>query len=187
MPPTRQPSPAATPPQLDDAATESIRLKAHRVVRGAGLPRSDVPDAAQDIALHVCARLGRYRPGRAVGRDPFVRMLVAHATATVLDNRLRARRPAPIPLARLFSESGGPDGDPPDPRFARREDQAALALDVAAILSRLPPRLRRVAEALKTDSVTVAARRLGLTRAEVYRRLGALRRAFVAAGLGAGT
>ncbi len=173
---------AVTLPLLDATVSESIRLKAHRLVRRAGLPWTDGPDVAQDMTLHVWTRLSRYEPTRA-SPDAFVRMLVAHAAFTVLRDRLRIRRRAPASLASLAKDPGGQPSEPADPS-ARSLEDVTLAIDVAAVLSRLPLRLRRVAEALKTSPVTVAARRLGLSRAEVYRRLAALRSAFEIAGLG---
>ncbi|QEL20765.1 hypothetical protein PX52LOC_07879 [Limnoglobus roseus] len=52
------------------------------------------------------------------------------------------------------------------------------ALDVAAILARLPEDLRAVAELLKTESVTAAARTRAVPRDALRRQVRDLRRAF---------
>jgi DNA-directed RNA polymerase specialized sigma24 family protein len=183
-PPARPPAPPRQPPRaLDPATGDLIRAKARQVAHRAGLTRSDLPDLEQDIALHVWQRLGRFDPAKA-DRGPFLRMLVAHAVATALRGRVRRARRAPAALDAALRAGGGGPAEPADRGASRRAEEAALALDVAAVLASLPPRLRRVAESLQARSVAAAARELGLTRAAVYRRLGELRAAFAAAGLG---
>lgn len=169
------------PLKLDDATRALVRAKARQVVRRAGFVPADADDLEQDIAAHVWARLDRFDQSKA-DRQVFVRMIVGHAAATALCDRTRRVRRAPPALARAVWD-GGARAEPVDPRAARREAAAALALDVAGVLETLPKKLRRVAEALKTHSVTAAARRLGVSRAAVYASLKELRRAFEDAGL----
>jgi transcriptional regulator of acetoin/glycerol metabolism len=55
-------------------------------------------------------------------------------------------------------------------------EAARLALDLAEVLSRVPPELRELADALaEAGSVKEAARALGMSRSGVYRRLRRLR------------
>jgi DNA-directed RNA polymerase specialized sigma24 family protein len=63
------------------------------------------------------------------------------------------------------------------------EELAALALDVAEVLARLPAPLREVAELLMTLSVSEAARALGVPRTTLLRRVERLRQCFEDAGL----
>jgi hypothetical protein len=108
-------------------------------------------------------------------------MLVGHAAATVFRDQLRRLRHSPVSLDALL-RAGMPE--PPDPHPGPGpEETHGGALDVPALLAALPPKLRRVAEALKSGSVTVAARRLGLSRQAVYRRLEHIRAVLVGAGL----
>jgi hypothetical protein len=182
--PPGSPEPVPTrPPALDATARDLIRGKARQVARRAGLTRSDLSDLEQDLALHVWTRLNKFDPARQADRGAFVRMLVAHATATILRGRVRRARRAPASLDAALCQAGDRPAEPIDAGSSRREAETALALDVAAVLAVLPGDLRRVAEALRTRSVTAAARDLGLSRGAVYRRLGYLRRAFAAAGL----
>lgn len=169
------------PLKLDDATRELVRAKARQIVRGPGFVPADADDLEQDIATHVWARLERFDPSRA-DRAVFVRMLVAHATATALRDQKRRVRKAPPALARALLGGNDP-AEPVDPGAARREAATALALDVAGVLEALPKKHRRVAKALKTHSVTAAARHLGVSRAAVYATLKDLRRAFEDAGL----
>jgi hypothetical protein len=102
----------------------------------------------------------------------------------VLLGRVRQRHRAPASLEAFLRQTDQHPGEPADPRSSRAAAVSALALDVEAILKTLPRKLRRVAEALKTRSVTAAARKLGLSRQAVYRRLEAIRQVFVESGLG---
>jgi hypothetical protein len=170
-------------PTLDDTTREAIRLKAHRVAQLAGLPRSDLDDLEQDITVHVWQRLGRFDPAKTDDRSAFVRMLVAHATATILRGRVRWARRTPESLEGALRRAGHEERESIDPRTSRRQRESALALDVEAVMNTLPVKLRSVAKTLRTHSVAAAARHLRLSRAEVYRRLAELRRAFAEAGL----
>ena len=167
------PNPAPADPTFDAATAALILTKAGQVAHRLGLPRGDVPDVGQDIARHVWPRLARHDPA-VLGREAFVRMLVARATATALRGHRRRRRRAPASLEATIR--GGRIDEPIDPRsWPAPEDHAGLTLDLPVLLAALPRRLRRVAEALKTDSVAAVARRFGVSRAEVYRRMAELR------------
>ncbi len=178
MPPTPKPS-AATP--LDHTTRELISGKARQIAHRIGLPRTDLPDLEQDLAIHVWTRLDNYDPRRNPNRAAFIRMLVGHAAATVFRDQLRRVRRVPTSLDMLL-RAGLPE--PPDQRaWPKPQEVSGAALDVTAVLAVLPRRLRRVAEALKTHSVVVAARRLKMSRTTLYRRLAELRAALVAAGM----
>lgn len=169
-------------PVFDAAIRSAIHVKARQIVRRARLTPSDLLDLEQDIALHVWQRLGRYDSAKA---DPgrFTRMLIGHAVATALRDHKRRMDRAPASLNAMLEHPDDRPLEPLDPGLSRREEDQARAFDVAAVLATLPPTLREVARALQTQSVTATARQLGLSRREIYRRLGALRRAFLQAGL----
>jgi hypothetical protein len=170
-------------PTLDITTRDLIRGKARQVARKAGLSCSELPDLEQDIALHVWERLGRYKSVKS-DNAVFVRMLVAHAASTTLRSRLRRSCRAPVSLEDAMRVEGSNWAEPVDPHsMPPSERNTILALDVAAILATLPRDLRRLANTLRTHSVTATARRLGLTRAAVYWRLAAMRARFEAAGL----
>jgi len=58
-----------------------------------------------------------------------------------------------------------------------------LAMDVGHVLSRLPSRLRRLCERLKTMSVSELSRRTGASQEELHEDIEKLRAAFEEAGL----
>jgi hypothetical protein len=153
------------------------------VAQLAGLTSTEVPDISQDIVAHVWSRLGRFDPTKTDDPAVFVRMLVAHATATILRGRVRLACRAPASLEAVLRHAGDRPLEPIDPHAPRRQQQTALALDVEVILGRLPRQLRRVARSLQTRSVSATARHLRMSRTEVYRRLAELREAFAEAGL----
>src|SRR5262249_38805703 len=98
----------------------------------------------------------------------------------------RRTRRAPVSLDALLRAAQAPDGpdEPADRRAWPGPEQAhARALDVAAVLARLPPPLRPVAEALHARPLAAAARHLRMSRTTLYQRLADLREVFAAAGL----
>jgi DNA-directed RNA polymerase specialized sigma24 family protein len=171
----------SAPTPLDDATRELIRGKANQIAHRIGLPRTDLPDLEQDLAIHIWTRLDHFDPQRNPDRAAFARMLVAHAAATVFRDQVRRLRHAPASLDALL-QAGLPE--PLDPRaWPGPEEVSGAALDVPAVLASLSPKLRRVARVLQTHSVTAAARRLKMSRPAVYRRLAELRAALAATGL----
>jgi len=171
--------PKPNPPALDPTTSELIRSKARQVVRCCHLSSSELPDVEQDLTLHVWRRLDRFDPTKTE-REAFVRMLVAHATASALRGRRSRSKKAAQPLDWALRVGAC---DPVDPKaWPGPQQERALALDVEEILATLPHRLRRVARAVSGGSITEAARQLKMSRAAVYRRLEELRAAFVAAG-----
>ena len=68
-------------------------------------------------------------------------------------------------------------------RRRSREEEAQLRLDVSLVLSGLPNDLRKVAERLMTETVTEAAKSLGIPRTTLYGAKERLRRIFENTGL----
>lgn len=181
MPPAPNPeTPHPRTPSLDPEIRERIREKARQIAARSGYSCADVGDLEQDLAIQVLSRLPRFDPAKA-DLTRFVRLLLSHAVSTVLRDRRRRNRRASGSLEAVVRNAG--DRELVDAQSGAAVEELTLTLDVAKVLATLPPRLRRVAEALKAHSVTAAARRLKLSRAAVYRRLAELREAFAAAGL----
>ena len=72
------------------------------------------------------------------------------------------------------------DADPPAPADA----DPSLAVDVAEAVAGLPPHLRALAERLRTDGLTAAARAVGIGRSTAYEWAGRIRAVFAAQGFG---
>jgi RNA polymerase sigma factor (sigma-70 family) len=178
---TRSTQPRSAP-VLDEATQEQIRAKARQITRRPGISSADRGDLENDLTLHILARLSRFDPTKAKYAR-FVRILLAHAVATVLRDRRRRKRRASISLEGLIRKVGDQANELVDPLSLTAAEEQAEELDVAEVLASLPPRLRRVAKALKTHSVTAAAKRLRMSRTTLYSRLAELRAIFAAAGL----
>jgi DNA-directed RNA polymerase specialized sigma24 family protein len=63
------------------------------------------------------------------------------------------------------------------------EELHPLKLDVQSVIETLPPRLREIAEGLKTHSVTEIAQQHGMSRRHMHRLVNKIRQHFDEAGL----
>jgi transcriptional regulator of acetoin/glycerol metabolism len=74
-----------------------------------------------------------------------------------------------------------------DSRMGRRSlswhEHTDLRVDIQRVIDRLPMELGVIACLLATDSICQVARRLGLSRSTIYRRIEQLRTAFLCVGL----
>jgi RNA polymerase sigma factor (sigma-70 family) len=166
---------------LDEATQQFIRRKARQIAWQAGANPRDADDLEQEITVHVWKRLGKFDPSKAE-EACFTRMLVKHATATVLRDRKRRMKQA-IPTLTLALRAGETLDEPVDARSLGAAEKTALSFDVSALMDSLPPKLRQLAEQLTSHSLAAAARELGISRATAYTRRAALRQVFADAGL----
>ncbi|MBN9520536.1 winged helix-turn-helix domain-containing protein [bacterium] len=165
-------------PDLDPAEAELIRIKARVLARRGVIPRGDTADAEQDLALALLAARAGFDPARG-GTAAFARTVVRRAAAKIARGRFAPRRhPGRVaPLA-------GPPAEPATLPGRPAAQRADLAIDLDAALAALPAGLRAYAEALKVWSPAEVARRTGVSRQTVYRRLRELAAALGDAGLG---
>ncbi len=179
IPLTPIPTPPPPAPAPDDAVVAAvIRAKARKLAARRLLPPGDADDIAQDLALDLLRRAGKFDPAKG---DPigFVWMVAERAAARLVRDR-RAGKRDDRDVARL-----GPTDDVIDPRAEAAVRHVDLAVDSAAVLDRLPEELRAVARAIQAaDSVAEAAKMLGIPRTTLVTRLRALHRPFAAAGFG---
>jgi RNA polymerase sigma-70 factor (ECF subfamily) len=156
--PTRPESASA----IDPTVAAIVRRKACRLVGRAGLRPQDREDLEQQLVLHILEQLKRFDP--ALGTWPaFVQRLVERFGLNLVRS-LRARKRNSGPLAPLPEEGHPGPEKPPVPDLDRTE-----------ALAQLPEDLRAVAELLVTESVTGAARELGVSRSTVHARVRELR------------
>lgn len=184
------------PTELIEYVMKRTHYKARQVVRQ--VPSlGDVEDVQHDLAEDVLRRLPKFDGDRA-GARTFVCRIINNQIANILKSHNAAsrgngctpdslddwvrdesggwtRRSATIDQSRLRAHRGVvPRGD-----RERRE----LELDVAEALATLPPEQRTLSLKLRVQTPSEVCRATGLSRSAVYKRIAAIRVAFVAAGL----
>jgi len=183
--------------EVDPSVANAIRWKAAQLIGTNGFAPAEREDLEQDM-LHDCLRrLRRFDPSRS-SRRGFQHRVVRHRASTLVEAQRAGRRDfrlcrdsldAPVQLARgesipLRDTISADDYDARSGRSALPSCQRTeLQIDVAGVIAGLPPELRPVAAELKSATIVEASRRLGISRATVYRHIGRIREVFAAAGL----
>ena len=177
---------------MDAYAAEAIRFKARQLVGKAGFTKSDREDLEQELALDFLRRSRNFNPDRSK-RSTFTTCVVDHHVATILEGRRAptrdVRREGPSLDAMIADNEGNQVErittiDARANRSGRSPDELhPLKLDVQAVIETLLPRLRELAEGLKTHSVTEIAQRQGMSRRHTHRLVERIRRHFDEAGL----
>lgn len=155
-----------------------VRAAARRLVGRARLSRSDVADLEQELRLGLWSRLHRFDARR--GDEAAFLKVVINRLASKFTRRSRAarrdvRREVPLTDPEEVTDSAG----------RRAGDEVDARLDVADALARLSPELARLAELLRTESLTSAAKTLGISRHAARRFARGLLARFRSAGLDA--
>jgi RNA polymerase sigma-70 factor (ECF subfamily) len=159
-----------------------IRRKIKQLVGRAGLTRQDREDLEQELILRLLQSLHLFDPDKA-HRNVFVTTVIERAVAMILRERLaKKRNGGAVQSLDHAREKTGDSTEPVDPRRSH-EEQVDLALDLAESLAKLPDDLRDLAERLKTQSLSQAARDLGVQPSTLQRRVQRLRRCSEDAGL----
>jgi len=178
--------------EMDAYAAGVIRFKARQLVGKAGFTKSDREDLEQELALDFLRRSRNFNPDRAK-RSTFTTCVVEHHVATILEGRHAptrdVRREGPS-LDAMIADDGGNQVERITIMDAwanhsgrSPEELHPLKLDIQAVIETLPPRLRDIAETLKTQSVTEIAQRNGMSRRHMHRLVQRIRQHFEEAGL----
>ena len=179
---------------LDGFTTRLIRRKARQVVRRAGFSRSDRDDIEQELRLKLVKDLASYDPDQG-HRHAFVVTVVERCVANLLRNRAAEKRGCRCTCSLDVVIEDGEEGPTElgetigDRQYnARRvrwprdaHELIELTADIEKVLADLPPELRELAEALKSESISAIARRTSTPRTTLYQRVRQLRRRFVEA------
>ena len=179
--------------KMDPYAAKTVKFRARQLLGKACFSASDREDLEQELSFDLLRRSHRYDPERA-GRRTFTDRVVQRHAATILDERFaptRDVRRESFSLNELVIDDEGMGVveriatlDAQVNRDGRSlEDLHHLRMDIETVSATLPPRLRALAECLKTESVTDAARARGLSRRQTYRLIEKIRRRFTEAGL----
>jgi RNA polymerase sigma-70 factor (ECF subfamily) len=159
-----------------------IRRKARLLVGRAGFTAQDVQDIEQELLLRLLKSLDRFDPGQA-HVNVFIATVVERSVAMLLRGRRARKRDAAVHSLDAQGADGGP-AEPPDHRDGSRgAERFDLASDLAEVLRVLPEGLRHLAERLKVQTVSQAARDLKIPRTTLLRQVGRLRRYFEDGGL----
>jgi RNA polymerase sigma-70 factor (ECF subfamily) len=174
-----------------------IRRTATRLARGAGFTDADREDIGQELALEFIQRRADHDAERG-SPSAFAAGVVRQRVVDILRERRAHRRGGGKGVLSLHDEVTNGDGgrtergDALDEADGRRRpgthsrsdlELCELRLDVEAVLSRLPERLRRLCELLKHMTLAEASRHTGVPRATLYEDLVTLRGIFVASGV----
>jgi RNA polymerase sigma-70 factor, ECF subfamily len=187
---------APDPRVLTPALMKFVYLKAAALAGRYGFSRSDRDDIRQDLLLDCIARSPNFDPARS-SPVTFFHRVILHGIATLLEaqragcrdyRRCRHSLNTPVQFNDESIELGETISvDDYDYRLGRSVlpplERTELQIDVALSISRLPAELTAVAVLLKTVSVVEAARRLGVSRSTLCRRVASIREIFIAAGL----
>jgi len=167
---------------VSDYAERLIRSKARKLVGKAGFVEADVPDVEQELRLDIWRRLSKFDPKRSK-RETFITRLIEHKLASILEHRRAAMRDPHCEGCSLNDPVGDAgnleigDGIEDDRRRPKRPatETSDLLHDLACVLDHLPPRLRALAEELKTRTPSEIARKRGVPRGTLYEAIRELR------------
>ena len=181
--------------EIAQYAKDLIHHTARKMVGKAGLGVADVEDLESDLMVRLIESLPKFNPKRAT-YNTFVANVVKVDAAKVLRERLRERRDPSREACSLNEHIEAETGhkteraetlsrEEDDQRLGGRseEEKCDMTLDVADILRRLPEDLRALCGLLKTESVSEAARQLGIPQSTAASQVKRLRRVFRKAGL----
>jgi len=184
---------------LNDYAKNVIRHKARQLIGKYGFTRDDYEDLMQEMTLDLLVRLSKFDRSKAslntfVARivDRRISTLIRHRTqdmrdyrreACSLDDPIQDEDGASITRGEMLSQD---ECDLRAGKHTRPESERIdMRLDVSFVIAELPPELRPLAERLLDQSITEAARELGVPRSTLYETgIARLRNAFEDKGLG---
>jgi RNA polymerase sigma factor (sigma-70 family) len=157
--------------QSYSAASRLAAVRAATIVTLYGLPRDSRLDMEQEALLQLWRKRSAYDPRRGSWRT-FSERVVANRISSLV-RHMRAQRSGQLKEDPLERVAG----------LAAPNDRVDLRTDVARVLAGVSQFNRNVAVCLVTHSPTETCRRLGVSRATIYRAIARLRLAFTAAGL----
>jgi RNA polymerase sigma-70 factor (ECF subfamily) len=184
-----------SPEPIDQVVRALIRRKANQLIGRAGLTRQDREDLEQELLRLLLQRLSTIDQQRA-RTSAFLATVIERLASNLLRDRRAAKRDGRRTSSLNVPASGEDAPAELVDTITRREQEARrgrhprgdeelaqLASDVAEVLAGLPADLRALAERLMSQSVSQAARELGVARTSLYGDIRRLRRRFERAGL----
>ena len=178
-------------------AKNLIQYKAQQLVGLAGLTKSDVDDLKQEMWVDLLRRFSWFESDRAKV-ETFIDRVLSNCAANIIRHRCGDGRDFRLEGESLNGETADDDGQTIEFSQTLAEDvhdlrtgsvtrstteQLEFASDVQSVLDKLPAPLRELCQLLKIEQISIAARKLGITRHEAYERLDEIREHFKNAGL----
>ena len=179
------PAPLDAGPLFDDYAHDQVRIRARILVKEAGLPLEDQQDVRQDMYVELTKAQKRFDPSKA-GPHTFVsRVLDRFCKHFVRQQGRKIRKGIPLQPCSDIGEGFDLDDLTVGDGILADMVRAEWIEDVREVISGLPEQLQRLCELLLSPRTKEQiAEELGMSRRTVYRRIGELRKAFLAAGIG---
>lgn len=183
-------------------AIKRIHFKARQLVGTHGFTESDFEDIRQELLAHVLKRLSRFKRERADIRV-FITAIVDRRIANLVRDQeaeCRDHRRVERSLDDWVPDEGDGGGEGETwTTFGKTltENQvkahtgqvkrsghelSELALDIEAVMCRLDDDDRRLCLLLQVKTPLEVSRETGMARSHVYKRISAIRRAFLEAG-----
>jgi len=182
----------ASRPLFDPLVNRLIRDAARRVVTGADLPRTELPDIEQDLRLHLWTHRGAYRADRGA-RSTFAKVVIQRkAAAIAIRHRAKRRFGTHLPIDDFLdtiTDEGGHEGFELSLGTGSSDavvDSLHRRIDVRRALQRLVKSDRAIAKHLMSARVAEIAKAEGIPRSAIYESIKRIRRQFVDSGLGRG-
>ena len=171
-------------PLLDDYTREQVRIRSKILVDQFELPLDQQDDLQQDMLLELHKAAKRFKPAKASWHTFVSRVLDCFCKYYTRRESCRNRRsPRETPcsdIAEDFSLDRRPVGPGVLAGLVSDEDRRRLR----QVIAELPDNLRRLWEALMDDtSKRAAARKVGISKSTLYRRLATIREHFEEAGI----
>lgn len=185
---------------LSDNAQTSIEIAARKLIRKGVFNKRDFDDIRSEITLYTLRQLPRYDPNRAK-LSTFINMVVSDGSKHVLrdyyaEKRKWRRQCASLDASRCHDEDGNEitllhllDTDAVEIRRGKRNrprnEEIMLKIDVAAVVSTFPPKLRDCCDAIMAGcNISQIAREREMPRSTFRGRIIApIRHALKGAGL----
>jgi RNA polymerase sigma-70 factor (ECF subfamily) len=170
---------------IDAYAQSKIRRKAKQLIGRCGFTRQDSDDLEQELTLRLLQSLPSFNPAHGHW-NVYVTTVIERAA----DKICRAKRAEKRNHCRVrsldalldtagddFAESSCPDPSGPSALQVTDDiERLDLANDITHLLPRMPQDLRDLCERLMRQSISQAARDMGVPRTSLYRTLSRLRR-----------
>ena len=179
-------------------AKRLIQYKSQQLIGKAGLSESDIDDLKQEMWVDLLRRIPRFESDRAK-LETFIDRILTHRAAAILGHQCEVSRDYRRGRESLSTETEDADGQTVELAQTLAENvhdlrtgavtrpdlgQMELASDIQAVLATLPAPLRELCQLLKTEHISVAADKLGITRHEASARADKIREHFENARLG---